>query len=147
MKFKGLLKVALLLVAVSALFVACDTEPGGRFPRVEKVYLKPGEDWASDNPSYAAWMWADGKGGAWYELSKSTVEEGLWELGVPYGMDNIIFVKMEDGTKKADWEDSVKNKDWALKEEQTGDLRVPLLFDKVEVYSSPMISRWFLTES
>ena len=128
MKFKGLLKVALLLVAVSALFVACDTLAGGRFPHVEKVYMKPGEDWASDNPSYAAWMWTDGKEGSWTELTKSTVEEGLWEVAVPSEIDNIIFVKMKDGTTKDKFS-------WDNKEEQTGDLKVPYVFDKVEVYS------------
>lgn len=128
MKFKGLLKVALLLVAVSALFVACDTLAGGRFPHVEKVYMKPGEDWASDNPVYAAWMWIDGKEGSWTELTKSTVEEGLWEVAVPSEIDNIIFVKMKDGTTKDKFS-------WDNKEEQTGDLKVPYVFDKVEVYS------------
>ena len=128
MKFKGLLKVALLLVAVSALFVACDTLAGGRFPHVEKVYMKPGEDWASDNPSYAAWMWTDGKEGSWTELTKSTVEEGLWEVAVPSEIDNIIFVKMKDGTTKDKFS-------WDAKEEQTADLKVPYVFDKVEVYS------------
>lgn len=128
MKFKGLLKVALLLVAVSALFVACDTLAGGRFPHVETVYMKPGEDWASDNPSYAAWMWTDGKEGSWTELTKSTVEEGLWEVAVPSEIDNIIFVKMKDGTTKDKFS-------WDNKEEQTGDLKVPYVFDNVQVYS------------
>ncbi len=128
MKFKGLLKVALLLVAVSALFVACDTLAGGRFPHVEKVYMKPGEDWASDKPVYAAWMWTDGKEGSWTELTKSTIEEDLWEVAVPNEIDNIIFVKMKDGTTKDKFS-------WDNKEEQTADLKVPYVFDNVQVYS------------
>lgn len=124
MKLKGLLKVALVLLAVSSLFVACDTLAGGRFPRVEKVYMKPGEDWADGR--FAVWFWETGKEGSFTDMKASTEYEGLYEVNVPAGVDNVIFVKMSADSKENSWDN---------KEAQTDDLQVPILGDGGAVYS------------
>jgi len=118
MKLKGLLKIALVLLAVSSLFVACDTIAGGKWPRVEKVYMKPSEDWADGR--FAVWFWETGKEGSFTDMKASTEYEGLYEVNVPAGVDNVIFVKMSADSKENSWDN---------KEAQTGDLQVPILGD------------------
>lgn len=124
MKLKGLLKIALVLLAVSSLFVACDTIAGGKWPRVEKVYMKPSEDWADGR--FAVWFWETGKEGSFTDMKASTEYEGLYEVNVPAGVDNVIFVKMSADSKENSWDN---------KEAQTGDLQVPILGDGGAVYS------------
>ena len=75
MKLKGLLKVALVLLAISTMFVACDTLAGGKFPPIftpftpeaGTVYVQMPETWLG-NKAYGAWIWADGGAGSWYDL-------------------------------------------------------------------------------
>ena len=64
MKLKGLLKVALVLLAISTMFVACDTLAGGKWARVENVYMKPSATADADSVYYV-WNWGNGADGKW----------------------------------------------------------------------------------
>lgn len=121
MKLKGLLKVALVLLAISTMFVACDTLAGGKFPPIftpftpeaGTVYVQMPETWLG-NKAYGAWIWADGGAGSWYDLEVVDETEGIFSCDVPADKQNIIFVAFTSETK-----------DWANKKEQTADLKVP----------------------
>ena len=121
MKLKGLLKVALVLLAISTMFVACDTLAGGKFPPIftpftpeaGTVYVQMPETWLG-NKAYGAWIWADGGAGSWYDLEVVDESEGIFSCDVPADKQNIIFVAFTSETK-----------DWANKKEQTADLKVP----------------------
>jgi len=121
MKLKGLLKVALVLLAISTMFVACDTLAGGKFPpiftpftpEVGTVYVQMPETWLG-NEAYGAWIWADGGEGSWYDLEVVDESEGIFSCDVPADKQNIIFVAFTSETK-----------DWANKKEQTADLKIP----------------------
>ncbi len=77
------------------------------------VYLVP-ESW-EDGTLYGAWCWATGGDGAWYTLTDND-NDGVWELAVPNGCDNVIFVDFVAGTTDPDWN---------AKRVQTSDMKIP----------------------
>ena len=76
------------------------------------LYFKPNADWSADGVTFAAWAWATGTDGSWYSMADSD-SDGLYEVSLPSGIDNIIFASMKGET------------DWANKVNQTADLKVP----------------------
>ena len=124
MKLKGLLKVALVLLAISTMFVACDTLAGGKWARVENVYMKPSATADADSVYYV-WNWGNGADGKW-STQLTLNEDGLYVWAVPEDADNCIFVEMEAETTEPDW---------SAKVAQTADLVIPLAGDTKVVYS------------
>ena len=119
MKFKGLLKVALLLVAVSALFVACDTLAGGKFPVMFEpfepeegyIYLKPNENWLEEGdgaaPRFAVytapkdWSSAD-----WYDMEETEKDSGIYKVKLPADKKYywVIFARMNGSKTENNWD-------------------------------------------
>ena len=76
------------------------------------LYFKPNAEWSANGVTFAAWAWATGTEGSWYAMADSDAD-GLYEVTIPSGIDNIIFASMNGAT------------DWANKVNQTADLKVP----------------------
>ena len=76
------------------------------------VYLKPSSGWQVNNATFAAWIWATGEDGAWYDMSDDN-SDGVYEVTFPKSLDNIIFASMNGAN------------DWNNKVAQTDDLKVP----------------------
>ncbi len=124
MKLKGLLKVALVLLAISTMFVACDTLAGGKFPITDTVYAKLTEEWSAQK-SVWVWAWPNGGSGKWLEVEK--FDNGIIGCYIPDGYENVIFASFEQEEKPGS--------DWKGKVAQTADLKVPLMGDNAVVYS------------
>ena len=93
-------------------------EPKQEEPEVTEkvVYLKPNDNWKTDNARFAAYFWNDG-GNVW--VSMTSVEDGIYKVNLPEGYDygcNIIFCRMNPNTTANNWNN---------KYNQTGDLKVP----------------------
>lgn len=95
--------------ATSSAWVVYNAESGSA-DRV--LYFKPNADWSAGGVTFAAWAWATGADGSWYAMADSDAD-GLYEVTLPSGIDNIIFASMNGAT------------DWANKVNQTADLKVP----------------------
>ena len=76
------------------------------------VYLKPSSGWQVNSATFAAWIWATGEDGAWYDMSDDN-SDGVYEVTFPKSLDNIIFASMNGAN------------DWDHKVAQTDDLKVP----------------------
>ena len=76
------------------------------------LYFKPNADWSANGVTFAAWAWATGANGSWYAMADSD-GDGVYEVTIPSGIDNIIFASMNGDT------------DWANKVKQTNDLVIP----------------------
>lgn len=79
-----------------------------------KLYLVPGV-WSADSSLMGAWVWATGGQGSWVSILDSDAD-GIYEVVVPTGCDNIIFVDFKSGSTSMDWNN---------KANQTSDLKVP----------------------
>ena len=77
------------------------------------LYLVPGV-WA-DGSLMGAWVWATGSDGSFISVIDSNAD-GIYEVVVPTGCDNIIFVDFKPGTTTMDWNN---------KANQTSNLKVP----------------------
>lgn len=77
------------------------------------LYLVPGA-WA-DGSLIGAWVWVTGGNGSWVS-ALDTDADGIYEVVVPTGCDNIIFVDFRSGATSMDW---------ANKQTQTSDMKVP----------------------
>jgi hypothetical protein len=77
------------------------------------LYLVPGA-WA-DGSLIGAWVWATGANGSWVSVL-DTDADGIYEVVVPTGCNNIIFVDFVSGATSMDWSN---------KKNQTGDMSVP----------------------
>lgn len=77
------------------------------------LYLKPNNNWKDSNPRYAVYTW-DG-GDQWFDMTDSN-GDGIYEVVIPEGISNIIFVRMNPSTTTNNW-----NNKW----DQTADLKVP----------------------
>ena len=95
--------------ATSSAWVVYNAESGSA-DRV--LYFKPNAEWSANGVTFAAWAWATGTDGYWYAMADSDAD-GLYEVTLPSGIDNIIFASMNGAT------------DWANKVKQTADLKVP----------------------
>ncbi|MBR2380983.1 MAG: starch-binding protein [Clostridia bacterium] len=78
-----------------------------------KLYLVPGV-WA-DGSLMGAWVWSTGSASTWVSVIDSDAD-GIYEVVVPTGCDNIIFVDFKAGATSMDWSN---------KANQTSDLIVP----------------------
>ena len=76
------------------------------------VYFKPKSAWTGEGITFAAWIWATGGNGAWYDMADSDAD-GIYEVSFPAELDNIIFTSMKGAN------------DWNNKQNQTADLKVP----------------------
>ena len=76
------------------------------------VYFKPDSNWTGEGITFAAWVWATGGDGSWYDVVDSDAD-GVYEVTFPKELDNIIFASMNGAT------------DWGNKVQQTTDLKVP----------------------
>lgn len=119
MKFKGLLKVALLLVAVSALFVACDTLAGGKFPVMFEpfepeegyIYLKPNENWLEEGdgaaPRFAVYTAPkDWSSPEWYDMEETEKDSGIYKVKLPADKKYywVIFARMNGSKTENNWD-------------------------------------------
>lgn len=95
--------------ATSSAWVVYNAESGSA-DRV--LYFKPNANWSADGVTFAAWAWATGTDGSWYAMADSDAD-GLYEVTLPSGIDNIIFASMKGETS------------WDKKVNQTADLKVP----------------------
>ena len=77
------------------------------------LYLKPGDAWTKGNDRYAVYTW-DG-GDQWFDM-KDSDGDGIYEVLIPEGISNIIFVYMKPNTTGNNWNN---------KSQQTADLKVP----------------------
>ncbi len=77
------------------------------------LYLKPNNNWKASNPRYAVYTW-DG-GDQWFDMTDSN-GDGIYEVVIPEGISNIIFVRMNPSTT---------TNNWTNKWNQTADLKVP----------------------
>ena len=95
--------------ATSSAWVVYNAESGSA-DRV--LYFKPNAAWSADGVTFAAWAWATDTNGSWYAMADSDAD-GLYEVTIPSGIDNIIFASMKGETS------------WDNKVNQTADLKVP----------------------
>ena len=86
-------------------------KPGPSGETVTK-YFVPAADWTGEGITFAAWVWATGGDGSWYDVVDSDAD-GVYEVTFPKELDNIIFASMNGAT------------DWGNKVQQTADLKVP----------------------
>ena len=89
-------------------------QPGNPDVSGEKVtmYFMPDASWIGDDITFAAWIWADGGDGSWYEVTDLD-SDGVYEVTFPKELQNIIFASMNGATH------------WDNKINQTADLKVP----------------------
>ena len=95
-----------------AWFITDGSYPGGgEAPSTDvTLYFVPDADWSAGGVTFAAWIWATGGSGTWYEMVEAN---GAYAVTFPKELDNIIFASMNGAT---DWNNKVK---------QTADLKVP----------------------
>ena len=77
------------------------------------LYLKPNNNWQNSSPRYAVYTWDGGE--QWIDMADSN-GDGIYEVVIPDGISNIIFVRMNPSTTTNNW-----NNKW----DQTADLKVP----------------------
>lgn len=77
------------------------------------LFFHPNNAWMSGNPIFAAWVWATGSEGAWYDMTDVN-SDGIYEVSFPNNCDNIIFASMNGEI------------DWSNKINQTSDLQLPI---------------------
>ena len=77
------------------------------------LYLKPGDAWTKGNDRYAVYTWDGGE--QWFDM-KDSDGDGIYEVLIPEGISNIIFVYMKPNTSGNNWNN---------KSQQTADLKVP----------------------
>ncbi len=89
-----------------------EAEPG-------KLYMIPYGDWVTGKEAYACWFWGDFQEGFWVPMTPKESDEnnikGLYEVTIPEGVDNVIFVAY----------DKTKELDWDAKLCQTSDFKIP----------------------
>lgn len=91
-----------------------EPEPGnpGTSGETVTMYFMPAADWTGEGITFAAWVWATGGDGSWYDVVDSD-GDGVYEVTFPKELDNIIFASMNGSA------------DWGNKINQTADLKVP----------------------
>ena len=99
---------------------ASGKEPVQEEPEVtEKVlYLKPNNNWKSDNARFAAYFFGGNPAEVWVSM-KDDDKDGTYEVNLPTGYDygcNVIFCRMNPSTTANNW-----NNKW----NQTSDLKTP----------------------
>lgn len=120
MKLKGLLKVALVLLAVSSLFVACDTIAGGKWPVMFEpfepeegyIYLKPNENWLQNDGSDVAPRFAvytapkDWSSAEWYDMEETEENSGIYKVKLPADKKYhwVIFARMNGSKTENNWD-------------------------------------------
>ena len=80
------------------------------------IYLKPNSYWKEASARFSAYFF-EGDAFTWMSMTDDDGDE-IYECGVPTGMTNVIFVRMNPATSDNSWDDGVK---WG----QTVDLKVP----------------------
>ena len=101
----------------------CVVAAGSELPSKEDVvetvgtiYMKPNSNWKEAAARFAAYFF-EGGANTWMSMTDAD-GDGIYECGVPTGMTNVIFVRMNPATTDNIWDDGVK---WG----QTADLKVP----------------------
>ena len=80
---------------------------------VGTLYLKPSDDWKSENARFAIYVFNNNKN-EWVSMEPVNGEDGIYEVAVPDGKwTNVIFCRMNPGTTENNWDNK-----W----NQTGDL-------------------------
>lgn len=77
------------------------------------LYLVPNENWKVDNARFAAYFFGNGE--TWVDMTDED-GDGVYELVVPAGFEDIIFCRMSPTATENNW-----NNKW----NQTSDLKVP----------------------
>lgn len=77
------------------------------------LYLVPNENWNKDNARFAAYFFGNGE--TWVDMTDEDVD-GVYEVVVPAGFENIIFCRMNPTAAENNWDNK-----W----NQTSDLTVP----------------------
>lgn len=77
------------------------------------LYLVPNANWNVDNARFAAYFFGNGE--TWVDMTDED-GDGVYELVVPAGFENIIFCRMNPTAAENNW-----NNKW----NQTSDLKVP----------------------
>lgn len=80
------------------------------------IYMKPNSNWKEASARFSAYFF-EGDAFTWMSMTDADGDE-IYECGVPAGMTNVIFVRLNPATTDNSWDDGVK---WG----QTGDLKVP----------------------
>ena len=110
--FKKALIVALSIGLISVPSVTREVEAASQ---PSTLYLTPNNNWKNDNPWYAAYYFGS-TGNKWSSMTDSD-SDGVYEVSVPSGYDNVIFCRMNPGNKTT--------LDWSNKWNQTADLTIP----------------------
>ena len=77
------------------------------------IYVQPNSNWLMDGARFAAYFFGNGE--TWLDCTDSD-GDGIYEVNVPSGYENVIFCRMNPGS-------SANN--WTNKWNQTSDLKVP----------------------
>ena len=77
------------------------------------LYLKPNSNWLLDGARFAVYTWDGGE--QWFDMTDSD-GDGYYEVVLPEGISNIIFVRMSPSATANNW-----NNKW----NQSADLKVP----------------------
>lgn len=80
------------------------------------IYLKPNNNWKSDNARFAAYVW-NTEGDFWFDMVDED-ESGYYTCTIPSKYTDLIFVRMNPSEPDNNWNDSNK---W----NQTGNLIIP----------------------
>lgn len=118
MKNKTFKQATALLIAFVMIFSMCITGTGVSAATSDSsnktVYLLPESSWRSENMRYAAYFW-NGSIHTWVNATDED-GDGYYEVNVPSGFSNIIFVMFNSQATENDWQ---------YMKSQTYDLEVP----------------------
>ena len=103
--------IALLVLMTLMVSVFAVTASAVKTTAPTTLYLSPNSNWKQDNPRYAVYTW-DG-GDKWFDMA-DTNGDGVYEVTIPAGIENIIFCRMNPATTANNW-----NNKW----NQTSDLK------------------------
>ena len=90
------------------------------------LYLLPHNDWKSDGATFVAYIW-NNTGSTWCGL-EDTNADGIYEMTLPEGYTNIIFIRMNP---------SATEYNWTYVWNQTVDLTVPTNGDNLFTIENP----------
>lgn len=111
------------------LFVDVNQEGDGNV----KVYIVPGDAWNEDRSIIGAWLWSENSTAyGRFVMAEDVNEDGIYEVTIPSGYTNFIFVDLKAGANDL-------GENWSNVRARTGDMGMP---EKAKVYYHVYASTW-----
>ena len=103
--------VALLVVFTLLMSLTTITAFAAQTSADTVIYLTPNSNWKTDNARFALYTWDGGE--KWFDMTDSD-GDGVYQVTLPAGIENIIFCRMNPSATANNW-----NNKW----NQTADLK------------------------